>query len=86
VNAGEQSRYRLNFALNLETAVSIAHQAADGLETAHKHGIIHRNLNGANILITDRGLAKILNFGLPPPSIENETTVLSRIVNTTAYF
>jgi len=71
--------------LNLETAVSIAYQVADGLETAHNNGIIHRNLNSANILITDRGLAKILNFGLPQPSIETETTVLSKFVNTTAY-
>ena len=71
--------------LNLETAVSIAYQMADGLETAHNNGIIHRNLNSANILITNRGLAKILNFGLPPPSIETETTVPGRFVNTTAY-
>jgi adenylate cyclase len=71
--------------LNLETAVSIAYQMADGLETAHNNGIIHRNLNSANILITNRGLAKILNFGLPPPSIETETTGPGRFVNTTAY-
>ena len=71
--------------LNLETAVSIAYQVADGLETAHNNGIIHRNLNSANILITDRGLAKILNFGLASPSIETETTVPSKFVNTTAY-
>jgi serine/threonine protein kinase len=71
--------------LNLEPAVSIAYQVADGLETAHNHGIIHRNLNSANILIMARGLAKILNFGLAPPSIEAETTVPSKFVNTTAY-
>jgi serine/threonine protein kinase len=33
----------------------------------------------------DRGLPKILNFGLAPPSIESETTVLSKFVNTLAY-
>ena len=71
--------------LNFETALSVAYQVADGLETAHNNGIIHRNLNSANILITDRGLAKILNFGLPPPSVETETTVSRKFVNTTAY-
>jgi len=71
--------------LNLETAVSIAYQVADGLETAHNNGIIHCNLNSANILITDRGLAKILNFGLPPPSPETATSASGRFVNTTAY-
>ena len=71
--------------LNLETAVSIACQVADGLETAHNKGIIHRNLNSGNILITDRGLSKILNFGLPPPLPETEVTGPGRFVNPTAY-
>ena len=71
--------------LNLELAVSIAYQVADGLETAHSNGIIHRNLNSASILITDRGLPKILNFGLPPPSIQTEATMPGQFVNTTAY-
>ncbi|CAB1063150.1 Adenylate cyclase (EC [Olavius sp. associated proteobacterium Delta 1] len=71
--------------LNIETAISIAYQVADGLEVAHKNSIIHRNLNSANILITDRGLAKILNFGLPPPTVRTEMTSSSKFVNTTAY-
>ena len=75
----------LNGPLDLETAITFAHQIADGLETAHNNGIIHRNLNSANILISDRGLPKILNFGLPSPSIEAQTTEPSKFVNTTAY-
>jgi len=71
--------------LNLETAVSVACQVADGLETAHNNGIIHRNLNSANILITDRGLAKILNFGLASPSGETGPPIKSAAINTTAY-
>jgi len=85
MNAGEQLWCSFNIALNLETTVSIAYQVADGLEIAQNHGIIHRNLNSANILIMDRGLPKILNFDLTPPSIESETTVLSKFGNTLAY-
>jgi len=71
--------------LNLETAVSVACQVADGLETAHNNGIIHRNLNSANILITDRGLAKILNFGLASPSPETGPAIKRASIDTTAY-
>jgi len=71
--------------LNLETAVSVACQVADGLETAHNNGIIHRNLNSANILITDRELAKILNFGLASPSPATGPALKRASINTTAY-
>jgi serine/threonine protein kinase/Tfp pilus assembly protein PilF len=70
---------------NLETAVSIAYQVADGLESAHKYGIIHRNLNSANILIMDRGLAKILNFGLASPYVQTGRTIKRASINTAAY-
>jgi serine/threonine protein kinase len=70
---------------NLETVVSVAYQVADGLESAHKYGIIHRNLNSANILIMDRGLAKILNFGLASPYVQTGTTIKRASINTAAY-
>lgn len=72
--------------LDIDEAIGIITQAAQGIEHVHKNGIIHRDIKSSNIIVNDSGNVKVMDFGLARSTEErSKLTKSGTIMGTVDY-
>ena len=71
--------------LEIDEAIDISIQLADGLASAHARGVVHRDIKAGNVILTDDGRPVLLDFGLAQMGGESRITRTGATVGTAAY-
>jgi len=84
--AGETLQKQVNSKqLSVSSAIDMAMQIAQGLAKVHAHDIVHRDIKPANIIVTNDGVAKILDFGLAKLAGSARVSAMGSTIGTLAY-
>jgi hypothetical protein len=71
--------------LSLDKIRKLALQICDGLSEIHQQGVVHRDLKTMNLMLDDKGIVKIMDFGLSKSPLVSMKTTLGTIIGTLGY-
>ncbi len=71
--------------LDVGEAVEIIGQACRGLEYAHRHGVVHRDVKPGNLLVSDAEVVKLADFGIARATDQSSITQVGSVLGTAAY-
>jgi serine/threonine protein kinase len=71
--------------LDVDTSLNIVTQACRGLEYAHRHGVIHRDVKPGNLLVSDGDAVKLADFGIARATDQSSITQVGSVLGTAAY-
>jgi serine/threonine-protein kinase len=71
--------------MEVDQAVEVIVQACRGLDYAHRHGVIHRDVKPGNLLVSDADVVKIADFGIARATDQSSITQVGSVLGTAAY-
>src|ERR1700683_1117794 len=71
--------------LAVDKTIGIVTQACRGLDYAHRHGVVHRDVKPGNLLVSDSEVVKLADFGIARASDQSSITQVGSVLGTAAY-
>jgi serine/threonine-protein kinase len=84
-NLAEMLRAKGGSPLPLEDAINYSIQIAESLHAAHQQGVVHRDIKSANVMVTNEGRIKVMDFGLAKLATGTGLTKTGSTLGTAAY-
>jgi serine/threonine-protein kinase len=71
--------------LEVDQAIDVVTQACRGLDYAHRHGVVHRDVKPGNLLVSDADVVKLADFGIARATDQSSITQVGSVLGTAAY-